>query len=150
MGDQIASLYIVCDDELTIIPKKLTIENESGTEMSWGHTAAEGVVARDAKSGALVTRVAMLLMHDIKELIIAHPSSEPSIVEGWWIMGPTPLALMMHQMKKVIPAVGATIAFRVKRCRLTCSSLLVPGLVLYSPRNKLTFGGWETISQVKR
>jgi len=60
-----------------MIPKKLTIENDKGTEISCGHNAAEGVAAREAKSGALVTRVAMLLMHDIRELTIAQPSSEP-------------------------------------------------------------------------
>lgn len=37
-----------------MIPMKLTNENESGTMMSWGNTAAEGVCARDAKSGALL------------------------------------------------------------------------------------------------
>ena len=34
------------------------------------------------------------------------------------MIGPTPLARTMHQTKKVIPAAGATMALRVKRCRL--------------------------------
>ena len=33
-------------------------------------------------------------------------------------MGPTPWAFTIHHIKKVIPAVGATIAFKVKRWRL--------------------------------
>jgi len=33
-------------------------------------------------------------------------------------MGPTPCAFTIHHMKKVIPAVGATMAFKVKRWRL--------------------------------
>ena len=53
-GDHTASPYIVILDELTIRPKKLTIENVIGTEKSWGKSAADGVVARDAKSGAFL------------------------------------------------------------------------------------------------
>jgi hypothetical protein len=37
-----------------MIPIKLTSENANGTEMSWGHNAAEGFLAREAKSGALL------------------------------------------------------------------------------------------------
>ena len=37
-----------------MIPMKLTIENPRGTESSCGRTAAEGLVAREAKSGALL------------------------------------------------------------------------------------------------
>ena len=33
---------------------KLTMENPRGTEMSCGSTAAEGYVAREAKSGAFL------------------------------------------------------------------------------------------------
>lgn len=100
------------------MPIKLTSENATGTEKSWGHNAAEGVVARDAKSGAFVTNVAMLLMQDMRLDTMAHDRSLPCSFEGWCTIGPTPLAFTMHQMKKVIPAVGATMAFRVKRWRI--------------------------------
>ena len=135
MGDQTASPYIVCDEELTMIPIKLTMEKPNGTATSCGHTAADGYVAREAKSGALlmgsmnsgsasckgqtyVTKVAMLLMHDMRLATIFQPRTLPWIVEGWWTMGPAPCALMMHQMKNVIPAIGVTIALTVNRWRL--------------------------------
>ena len=51
-----ASPYIVCDEELTMIPMKLTIEKPSGTEISCGQTAADGYAARDAKSGAFLPK----------------------------------------------------------------------------------------------
>jgi len=60
----------------------------------------------------------MLLMHDMMLVTIAHANSDPCSFEGWWTIGPPPLAFTMHQMKNVMPAVGATIAFKVKRCRL--------------------------------
>ena len=37
-----------------MIPIKLTIEKPSGTAISCGRTVAEGYVAREAKSGALL------------------------------------------------------------------------------------------------
>ena len=49
-----ASPYRVCEDELTIMPIKLTMEKPRGTEMSCGRTAADGYLAREAKSGALL------------------------------------------------------------------------------------------------
>ena len=49
--------YSTCDDELTMMPMKLTIEKPSGTETSCGHTVADGYVARDAKSGAFLSRI---------------------------------------------------------------------------------------------
>lgn len=45
------------EEELTMIPMKLTSENASGTDINWGHNAAPGVVAREAKSGALLKYV---------------------------------------------------------------------------------------------
>lgn len=60
----------------------------------------------------------MLLMQDIRLDTIAHPSSLPCSWDGWRMMGPNPWALTMAQMKKTIPAVGATTAFNVNRCRL--------------------------------
>ena len=110
-----------------------------GTEKSWGKSAADGVVARDAKSGAFLfhihglispsrhetergdtctMRVAILLMHDMRLITIAHPNSEPCTVAGWEMMGPTPFALTIHQIKKMMPAAGATMALSVKRWRL--------------------------------
>ena len=91
---------------------------------------------RDAKSGAFlgpkvpvsqtlvyvegstyVTSVAMLLTHDIRFATIAQPREEPWTFDGCRTMGPTPWALTIHQMKNVMPAMGTTTAFRVKRCR---------------------------------
>lgn len=123
------------EDELTMIPMKLTKENDRGTVMSWGHTAAEGYLAREAKSGALleqmstqtvdedqestyVTNVAILLMHDIRLATIVHPSSDPCTVAGRDTIGPTPFAFTMHHMKNVMPAMGVTIAFSVNKWRL--------------------------------
>lgn len=54
MGDQIGSPKIVTEEELTIIPMKLTSEKANGTDINWGHNAAPGVLAREAKSGALL------------------------------------------------------------------------------------------------
>lgn len=54
IGSQTVLLYIVCEEELTMIPMKLTIENPRGTESSCGRIAAAGVFAREAKSGALL------------------------------------------------------------------------------------------------
>lgn len=42
------------DDELTIMPMKLTSEKQIGIEISCGHKAADGWWARDAKSGAFL------------------------------------------------------------------------------------------------
>lgn len=64
---------------------------------------------------AYVTSVIQEPMHDIALDIIAHANSDPCSFEGWRTMGPTPLAFTIHQMKNTMPAVGATIAFRVKR-----------------------------------
>ncbi len=77
IGDQIASPNIVCDEELTTMPIKLTSENVRGTEISCGSSAADGLFAREAKSGAFVTSVAMLLIHDIKLITISQANSDP-------------------------------------------------------------------------
>ena len=95
-----------------MMPTKLTREKDKGTVISCGHTAAEGVLAREAKSGALllhrqsqvtskvevrgkklsthVTSVAMLLMHDMRLTTMDHPNSEPWTVDGREMIGPTP------------------------------------------------------------
>ena len=70
-------------DELTMMPRKLTMINPNGMAMSCGKAAALGVVAREAKSGALVTRVAMFEMQDMSDTTIAQPRSEPFSVPGW-------------------------------------------------------------------
>lgn len=83
-----------------MMPMKLTMEKPSGTEMSWGHTVADGYVAREAKSGAFlsggmrnygsersgqtyVTSVAMLLIHDMRLETILQPKTLPCTAEGW-------------------------------------------------------------------
>lgn len=50
-----ASPYITCEDELTMMPMNETREKPSGMAINCGRTAAEGVVAREAKSGALLS-----------------------------------------------------------------------------------------------
>jgi hypothetical protein len=45
---------ITVAEELTMMPIKLTIEKPSGIAMSCGHHAADGLVAREAKSGAFL------------------------------------------------------------------------------------------------
>jgi hypothetical protein len=45
---------MTCEEELTMMPRKLTMENVRGTARSCGRPAAEGRLARDAKSGALL------------------------------------------------------------------------------------------------
>lgn len=82
IGLQTASPKITVELLDTMIPKKLTILNPMGTEISCGQTAAPGLVARDAKSGALTTRVAMLEMQDMRETTIVHASLEPCTVDG--------------------------------------------------------------------
>lgn len=56
MGDQMASPYMACEDELTRMPIKHTIEDAKGNEASCGQSAAAGVLALDAKSGAFLFR----------------------------------------------------------------------------------------------
>ena len=63
IGSQTVLPYIVCEEELTMIPMKLTIENPRGTESSCGRIAAAGVFAREAKSGALLQD----LSHDLHQ-----------------------------------------------------------------------------------
>jgi hypothetical protein len=53
-GDHTGSPKITCDEELTMMPMKLTMENVNGTARSCGRPAANGRFARDAKSGALL------------------------------------------------------------------------------------------------
>jgi hypothetical protein len=43
---------MTCEDELTMMPMKLTMENAKGTARSCGRPAAVGHLARDAKSDA--------------------------------------------------------------------------------------------------
>lgn len=78
----------------------------------------------------------MLLIQLIRLLTMAHPSSLPCTVDGWWMMGPTPLAFTMHQMKKVMPAVGATIAFRVNRWRILWIGNQIAGREMSQKRKK--------------
>lgn len=54
IGDQTGSPNSTSEEEPTMIPIKLTMENANGTAISCGHSAAEGVDAREAKSGAFL------------------------------------------------------------------------------------------------
>lgn len=60
----------------------------------------------------------MLLIQDMMLETMAQLRSDPPSVAGWWMIGPTPWALTMHQMKNVMPAMGTTIALRVNKWRL--------------------------------
>lgn len=59
-----------------------------------------------------------MLMQDMILETMAQLRSDPPRVAGWWMIGPTPCALTIHQMKNVMPAMGTTIALSVNRCRL--------------------------------
>jgi hypothetical protein len=54
IGDHTGSPKMTCEEELTMMPMKLTTENVRGTARSCGRPAASGLVARDAKSGAFL------------------------------------------------------------------------------------------------
>ena len=60
----------------------------------------------------------MLLIQFIKLTTIAQLISLPCMRAGWWMIGPTPLAFTMDQMKNAIPAMGTKIALAVNRWRL--------------------------------
>ena len=81
IGDQIASPYIASDDELTIMPIKLTIGNERGTEKIWGHNAALGVVAREAKSGAFLS---LQVKNQMQRRRNGHSRNKSSHVANAW------------------------------------------------------------------
>ena len=51
-------------------------------------------------------------------------------------MGPTPFAFTMHQMKKVMPAVGATIALSVNRWRILWMGNQIAGREMSQNRKK--------------
>ena len=55
IGDHTGVPYRTSDEEPTMMPMKLTMENAKGTAINWGQSAAEGVRAREAKSGAFLT-----------------------------------------------------------------------------------------------
>ena len=59
-----------------------------------------------------------MLMHDIRLATMFHANVPPCRVPGCLIIGPTPCARTMHQMKNVMPAIGTTIALSVNRWRL--------------------------------
>jgi hypothetical protein len=52
-----------------MIPMKLTSENVKGTEISCGRSAAEGVFARDAKSGAFLETTQNCTPHEKPETL---------------------------------------------------------------------------------
>lgn len=137
MGDQIASPYIACEDELTRMPIKHTIEDAKGNAKSCGQSAAAGVLALDAKSGAFlfcfqsemgtekqtrhadVRSVTKLLTHDMRLTTIAQARLDPWMEEGCWTIGPIPCALRIHHMRNTIAAVGVTTVFTTKKWRLS-------------------------------
>jgi hypothetical protein len=56
IGFHTASPKMTVDEELTMLPMKLTREKPRGIAISCGQTAAPGCEARDAKSGAFLAR----------------------------------------------------------------------------------------------
>ena len=82
----------------------------------------------------------MLLIHDMMLETMAQPKAEPCSVPGWRMMGPTPCALTMHQMKNVIPAIGTMMALTVNRWRL---SILVSVFAWDSCMGRSHFMDWE-------
>ena len=92
-------------------------------------------------------------MHDMRLTTISQPSSEPWTVLGREMIGPTPLAFTIHQIKKVMPATGATTDFRVKRCRL-CTQKGVSTKTLSFGGMELTFCGsgtrWQEVKLTRK
>lgn len=127
---------MACEDELTMIPMKLTRAKTIGIDSICDITASEGLRAREPKSGAFVMIVDWELMHDVMLATIAHPRGEPWIVAGWWTIGPTPRALMIHQIKKVIPAIGTMIDLTVNKCRTWCMGNQIAGSETSQNRKK--------------
>lgn len=84
-------------------------------DQNWETIGADGVFARDPKSGAFVVSVMRLLMHTPVPLIMAQASSEPWIVAGCLTIGPTPFALMMHQIINMRQAMTVRIVLNVKK-----------------------------------
>lgn len=65
-----------------MIPMKLVTANPMGMAYSWGHSAALGVFAREAKSGAFVMSVNMLLKHEEIEISICQLRELPDNLAG--------------------------------------------------------------------
>lgn len=127
---------MACDDELTRIPIKHTIEHVRGIAKSWGYNAAAGVLARDAKSGAFVTSVAELLMQDMRLTTIAQARLDPWMVEGWCTIGPMPLAFTIHHTKNIKAAMGVTIIFTTKKWRMEWTGNHIKGSEMSQKRKK--------------
>lgn len=72
-----ASSDITCEEEITRIPIKHTIEQVKGIAKSCGYNAALGVLALDAKTRAFVTSVAELLMQAIRLTTVAQAKLDP-------------------------------------------------------------------------
>lgn len=85
---------------------KLVMVKPIGMAMSWGQTAALGVLALEAKSGALVMRVNMLLKQLEMLMSICQLRSLPERVAGWEKTGPMPPPRVMDQPKKANPMMG--------------------------------------------
>ena len=66
----------------------------------------------------LTIKVAKLEMAPMIPVTMPQASFEPEAVAGWWMTGPPPPALTNAQMKRAMPAVGATTALTVKRWRI--------------------------------
>ena len=98
-----------------------------GMVISWGSRASLGLLAKRAKSGSLTIRVAKLLTADIMPAITPQADVEPWAVAGWWTIGPTPPARTIAQTNRAMPAVGATKALTVNKCRIFCTGTQMNG-----------------------
>lgn len=88
-----------------------------GIAINCGHTAALGVLALDAKSGAFVISVNMLLKQLEMLMSICHDRSLPDNCAGCEKTGPTPPARVMDQPKKAKPMMGPMMALARKSQR---------------------------------
>jgi len=104
---------MTCEDELTMMSMKRTMENVGGQQQLDASHGMRNLARccgtmhtvrthpRDVVAEACVMSVAMLLMQDIRLAITAQLRSPPSPcnVEGWRTIEPTPLARTMHQIR---------------------------------------------------
>lgn len=118
-GSQIGSPpKMTVDEELAMMPIKLVNANPIGMVNSCDHKASLGLLANRAKSGLFTINAAKLAMALMMPLMIAQARSLPWIVEGCLTIGPRPPAATIAQMKKAMPAAGATKDLTVKRWRI--------------------------------
>lgn len=114
-GDQTYSPKRAVVDEPMRMPMRDVMAKQKGSEMIWGRTTSDGLLAREAKSTAFVANVAMFAIQDMSWPTNSHPSVEPEILAGAERRSPAPFALTRQSARSAMPAAGAAMALRVKR-----------------------------------